>query len=33
MKDYTGGWNHYFKFELLRKPMLLKETILKLKKG
>ena len=32
MEDYTGGLNHYFKFELLRKPMLLKEMIIKLKK-
>jgi hypothetical protein len=32
MKDYTGGPNLYFKFELLRKPVLLRETIMKLKR-
>jgi hypothetical protein len=32
MKDYCGGPNNWFKYELLRKPMLLKETIIKLKK-
>jgi len=31
MKDYAGGPNHYFKFELLRRPMFLKKKILELK--
>jgi hypothetical protein len=31
MRDYTGGSNNYFKFELLRRPWELKKLIMRLK--
>jgi hypothetical protein len=33
MKDFTGGSNNYFRFELLRFPEALKQRVLTLKKG
>lgn len=33
MKDYSGGSNNYFKFELLQFPEALKQRVLTLKKG